>query len=92
MWDDEPYSTEGLSILGGKNSEQSVLCIMEWKDMNVPVPGKIFSIPITLTIHPFPKHLRFSWLGVYSRFACKAVIFDNGMDNPSTLILRRGFR
>jgi hypothetical protein len=53
------------------------------KDMNAPVPGKIFSIPMTQAIHPFPKYLRFSWLGVYSRFTCKAVIFDDGMDNPS---------
>jgi len=58
------------------------------KDMNVPVPGKNFSIPITQTIHPFPKHLRFSWLGVYSRFTCKAVIFDDGMDNPLNLFLQ----
>jgi hypothetical protein len=54
--------------------------------MNDPVPGKIFSIPMTKTIHPFTEHLRFSWLGEYSRFTCKAVIFDDGMDNPSNLL------
>jgi hypothetical protein len=26
-------------------------------------PREDFSIPIRETIHPFPKHLRFSWLG-----------------------------
>ena len=69
--------------MGQKKSEQSVSCIMKTKDMNVPFPGKIFSMPITKTIHPFAKHLRFSWLGVYSRFTCKAVIFDDRMDNPT---------
>jgi hypothetical protein len=60
---------------------------MGWKDIDVTVPGKIFSIPVSTTIHPFPKHLRFSWLGAYSRFTCKAVIFAYGMDNPSKLFL-----
>ena len=55
--------------------------------MNGPVPGKIFLYPCLKTIHPFPKHLRFSWLGAYSRFTCKAVIFDGGMDNPSIYFL-----
>ncbi|VBB09228.1 Hypothetical protein LUCI_4518 [Lucifera butyrica] len=40
--------------------------------------GRFFYTRANRGIHPFPKNLRFSWLGAYSRFTCKAVTFDDG--------------